>query len=108
MKYFYSHIIELEEVLVELDSIDLNEKQRMHLSALIDSSLHHLILDAVLNELHEKDKEKFLELLYKGEHDKIWEHLNGKVDNIEEKIKLVADDLKKQLRKDIKEAKEKK
>ena len=38
-------------------------------------------------------------------HDKVWKFLNQKVENIEEKIKKTADELKKELHKDIKEVK---
>ncbi len=106
-KRFYSHIIEIESVLVELDAIDLTEKQRVHLASLIDSSIHHTVLDVILSQLSDEDKKIFIDYLSRNDHEKIWEHLNEKVDNIEEKIKDAAEELKEQIKKDIKEAKEK-
>ncbi|OGE29351.1 hypothetical protein A2867_03290 [Candidatus Daviesbacteria bacterium RIFCSPHIGHO2_01_FULL_40_11] len=105
MKQFYSHLIEIESIVVELDKMDLTEEQKVHLTGLIDSSLHHTILDAVLSELSPQDKRVFLNHLQDGDHSKIWKFLNEKVDNIEDKIKTTADDLKEELKKDLKEAK---
>lgn len=95
----------MESVFIELDQLDLNDEQRHQLGSLIDANLHHTILDAILTELNPEDKKVFLEYLSKDDHDKIWEHLNSKVDNIEEKIKNAAEQLKKELDEDIKESK---
>ena len=106
-KHFYSHLIKTETIAVRLQYLDLSDEERAHLLGLIDSSLHHAILDAVLSELSEQDKKKFLEHLSTGKHDRLWDFLNGRVDNIEDKIKKAADDLSEKLHKDIDEAKEK-
>ncbi len=103
--FFYSHLIEIESIIIELDKLDLSSEQKTHLTSLIDSSLHHTILDAILSELSPQDKKVFLNRLKEDDHSKIWEFLNGKVDFVEEKIKKSADDLKKELHEDLKEAK---
>lgn len=105
MKHFYSHLIEIESIIVELDKLDLSEDQKYHLASLVDSSLRHQVLDAVLSELSDSDKRVFLQHLNEDDHTKIWKFLNDKVDNIEEKIKKAADDLKKELHNDLKKAK---
>jgi hypothetical protein len=104
MKKFYSHLIEVESLIIELDKLDLTEEQKIHLAGLVDSSLHHTVLDAVLSELSPEDKRAFLHHLNEENHNKIWQFLNSKVDNIEEKIKKAAEDLKTELKKDLKEA----
>lgn len=106
-KQFYTHLVDIESIVVELDKLDLTDKQKLHLTTLIDSTLHHHILDTVLSELSEEDKHIFLEHLSKRDHEKIWELLNSKVDRIEDKIKQAADELKQEIHKDIKEAREK-
>lgn len=103
--HFYSQIVSFEEVLVELDTLDLSADERHHLGKLVDSNLHHTVLDAILAELSDEDKERFLRLINTDQHDQIWEHLNGKVDNIEDKIKKAAAEITSQMHKDIKEAK---
>ncbi len=104
---FYTHLIEIESIIIELDKLDLSEEQKIHLTGLIDSSLHHTILDAVLSELTPSDKRVFLNHLKEGDHSKIWKFLNEKVDKIEERIKKAAGDLKNELHEDLKEAKDK-
>lgn len=104
MKYFYTHLIEIESVIEELDKMDLSKEEKMHLSQLLDSSLHHTILDAIFSQLSEKDKKVFASHLQEGKHDKIWKFLKEKIDHVEEKIRAVAKDLKEKLHKDLKEA----
>lgn len=106
MKHFYSHLIEIESIIIELDKLDLSQEQKIHLTGLIDSSLHHTVLDAVLSELSSQDKRVFLNYLKEDDHGKIWKFLNEKVDKLEEKIKKTADDLKEELKKDLKEARQ--
>lgn len=105
MKTFYTHLIEIESIIIELDKLDLSVEQKAHLTSLIDSSLHHTVLDVVLSQLNPQDKKIFLSHLQEGEHSKIWQFLNEKVDGVEEKIKKAAEDLKVQLHKDLKETK---
>lgn len=104
MRLWYSHLIEIESIIIELDKMELSKMEKLHLAHLVDSSLHQAILDAVLSKLQEQDKRKFMMHLKIGDHSKIWQFLNSKVDNIEEQIKKAAADLKSKLHKDIKEA----
>lgn len=104
MKVFYSHLIEIESIVVELDKMNLSSEEKKHLAKLVDSSLHHTILDAVFSELSESDKKAFLNHLNENDHQKIWDFLNSKVDKVEDKIKKVSEDLKLELHKDLKEA----
>lgn len=103
-KYFYTHIIDTSTLSLELGDMDLTQQERAHLISLIDSSIHHEILDLILSELNPEDKKTFLTHLASEDHDKVWKFLNEKVENIEEKIKKTAEDLKQELHKDIKEA----
>lgn len=93
-------------MLVSLDELDLSEKEKKHLAELIDSNLHHTILDAVLSELPDEEKAAFLQHLSAARHDKIWEILNQKVDKIEDKIKQTADEFLQDIRTDIKDARQ--
>lgn len=106
-KQFYSHLIEIDTVMVELDQMDLTAHEKLHLAKLADSTLHHTILNAVLDQLSEEDRQLFLRHLLRDDHDEIWQLLNQKVDKVEDRIKEVATQVKKELHQDIKEAKEK-
>lgn len=105
MKHFYSHIVETRSLQIELEQMDLSEEEKTHLLSIVESSLHHTILDAILSELSENDKRMFLQYVAEDNHDKIWNFLKVKVEGIEDKIQKAADDLKLKLHKDIKEVK---
>jgi DNA-directed RNA polymerase specialized sigma24 family protein len=105
IKHFYSYIIETDSLIAELDEMDLTEAQRSHLEALIDSSLHHTVIDAILSELSEEDKKVFLRHMHTKQYEKLWKHLHTKVEDIETKIQKAANELKKELHKDIREVK---
>lgn len=102
-KHFYSHIIDTSILSLELGEMNLTASERIHLISLIESNIHHTVLDLVLSELTESDKKIFLTHIAEENHDKIWKLLKEKTKNIEEKIKKAAEDLKKELHKDIKE-----
>lgn len=102
-QFFYSQLIEVESIIIELDKMDLSADEKLHLTQLIDSSLHHAILDAVFSELSDQDKRMLVNHLNKGDHEKIWSFLQGRIENVEDKIKKVADDLKKELHQDMRE-----
>lgn len=105
MRYFYSYLIEIESLIGALDELNLEDHHKHNLAALIDSSLHYTILDAILSELSEEDKKSFLERLSKEpESLGLMDFLNSRVDKIEDKIKSSAKQLKEQLHKEIKEA----
>ncbi len=107
-KYFYTHIVNTSTLSLELGNMDMNPSERMHLIFLIDSNIHHAVLDLILSELNPPDKKTFLTHLASEDHEKVWKFLNEKVVNIEEKIKKTAEDLKKELHKDIVEVKNEK
>lgn len=105
MKQWYSHLVKIETIIIELDTMNLSKEEKKHLAQLVDSNMHHTILNAILSHLNEADKRVLIMYLNEGNHDKIWKFLNQKIDNVEDKIKKVAQDLKHELHKDLKEAK---
>lgn len=105
MKHFYSHLIEIESVVVKLEELNLTEEQKMHLGALIDSTIHQSVLEMILSKLPESEKRIFIEKLQENSEDKkMMDFLQGKVDNIENEILQTVKELKKELNEDIKEA----
>ncbi len=102
-KYFYTHIIDTSTLSLELGNMDLSPKERMHLISLIDSNIHHEILDLILSELSPSDKKIFLTHLASEDHRKVWKFLNEKIKDVERKIKKTAEALKQKLHKDMKE-----
>ncbi len=104
MKYFYSHLIEIESLTSELDQMDLSKDEKIYLAQLADANIHQAVLDAVLSELTPQEKIIFIEDLKNDDHDKLWKLLNQRVDKIEENIKAAAQHVKKGLGEDMKEA----
>jgi uncharacterized protein YaaW (UPF0174 family) len=104
-KKFFDHLVEIDTIHLEIEELNLEEKQKEEIKKLIEDNLYHTILDAILSELTEEDKKIFLSHIVEDDHDKIWKLLNTKIENIDEKIKQAADAVKKELRKDIESTK---
>lgn len=104
MKKFYSHLIEIESITIELDKIGLAEYEKHELAGLIDSNIHNVVMDAIFSKLSESDKRNFAEIASSKDHKKIWDFLNSKTDDVEEQIKKASEDLKEKLKGDISEA----
>lgn len=104
-KRFYSHVLDTSSLTLALGEMDLSQGERKHLVELAQDNLHHAILDVVLSELSSEDKQKFLLLLSQDDQEKIWSLLTERIDHVEDKIKKTADELKKELHKDIEESK---
>ena len=102
MKYFYSHIIEFDNLHQALEEAGFEDHERKELVLIVEDSIFHIVLDTVLTELSEEDKKKFLTHLHEENHEKIWAHLKDKVGDIEEKISKAAGEFLKKLHEDIK------
>lgn len=100
-KQFYHQVIETDSLTSALSSLSLKPDEHKHLEMLIESTIHHEIINAILSELSDADKKIFLKHLASEDHTNVWDYLMKKVDNIEDKIKKAAEDLKKELHTDI-------
>ncbi len=105
MKHFYSHIIEIESIYTILDVMDLDHEEKQELIVIIESTVHHTIIDTVLSELSEKDKKIFLEHLSKENHEDLWKHLKKNIEKVEHKINRAVNILLQELHLDVQEAK---
>lgn len=106
-KHFYHKVVETSSISLALAEMDMTNDERKHLVSLVEENLHHAILDAVLSELSDRDKQEFMELFAEGKDDEVWRLLKDRTDNIEDKIKKTADELKKELHEDIETSKKK-
>lgn len=105
LKHFYSYHIETDSLILEIESLEIEEHEKKNLISLAESHIHHAIVDSILSNLAREDKKDFLKLLNSKNQEKIWKFLRGKVKNIEEKIEEAANEVKNQLFKDISEVK---
>lgn len=101
MNYFYSHLVEIDSVVLALNDLEISAEEKKRLEELAHDQLRDTIMHAILSELAEKDKKIFLSNVRYESHEKIWKHLNQKVEKIQEKIIMAAEDLKHDLHKDI-------
>ena len=100
-KHFYSNLIDLDSLESDLDLLTLSKSEKDELLELVHVHVHQTVMGAILNELNDGDKKRFLELMAEGRDEKIWEHLNNKVEKIEDKIKMAADQIKVEMKKDV-------
>lgn len=108
-KIFYDHLINIEEVIIELDQNDISIEERSEFISIIDETLHHNILDTILSNLPFEHHENFLTKFHKAPHDLdliIYLRQVSGVD-IEEKIKTKANEVKKEIISEIKKSKKK-
>lgn len=103
IRHFYSHIIETESIIIELDKLDLLQEEKKHLIELAEYNIHYAVMDTVLSELSDEDKKAVLSHVHAKKHEEIWKLLNKKINNVEEKILKSAGRVKKELLADIKE-----
>lgn len=104
-KHFYSHIVELDSVLFELNKLDISATEKRHLVELVDSNLHQAILEEILSHLTGEEKKAFLEHMAEEKYSDIWQLLEKRIDHVEDKIQQIAKEVKEELHEDIKEAK---
>lgn len=106
-KHFYTHLIEIDSVYTELDTLPLHKHEKDELIEIVHSTIHHVVIDTILSELTEEDKKTFLNHIHAENHDAIWKLLNEKTQESEKKIRLSIENLKKELHQDIDETRKK-
>lgn len=104
-KHFYSHLIEIHEIYLSISEMDLSDDERGHLMSLTEANIHATVINIILPELSSDDKKVFLKNLLANDHELTWKHLHSRVKNAHEKISQSLQSLKKELLKDIEEAK---
>jgi hypothetical protein len=104
-KYFYSHLIDSETLLIKLQVLKLTDEEREHLLEIAHDTLHHHVLDLILSKLNQEEQQQFLTMLLHEQHDEIWEHITKRIENIEDKIRSTVKELQDELHKDIEETK---
>lgn len=102
-KHFYSHLVEISDITLELADMDLTQEERVHLLSLIDANIHSAVINTVLSELSEDEKKTFLQNLVMDDHILIWTHLSRNIKDVDEKIRFTIKSLKAELIKDLRE-----
>ena len=106
-KLFFDRLIVLEEVEAEIRTSAKTQEERDELWQLVDETVHHRVLDTILDKLHHSHHEEFLEKFHKAPHDEtLLDYLKEKIgENIEEIIKNEIGTLAFELLSDLREKK---
>lgn len=104
-KHFYSHLVSLETLNIEFDTMNLSKEEKEHLLTIASSNIHFKVLDTVFSHLTTADKELLLEHMEKEDHEKTWQFLKSKIENVEEKIISSSEELMKEFLHDIQKLK---
>jgi len=86
--------------------LDMTDEQRNRIALIIQSTMHHVVVDVLLEEMHDDYKHIFLGHIANDDHEKVWDLLNQEVEKPEEKIIEAIRQLKDELILDIQEAAE--
>jgi hypothetical protein len=106
-KHFYTHLVEIDSLYISLDLLEMKDEERKELTVIIESSIHHVVLDTVLSRLSDQDKKAFLAHVAADRHEEVWSLLKTKARNIEKHIQKAVEKLKNDFHKDIKKSKTK-
>ncbi len=60
-KLFYSHLINLKEIIREINKIKLQQEDQDEIYSLVDDIIHHHVFDSLLEILPEEHHEVFIE-----------------------------------------------
>lgn len=106
-KLFYDHLIEFEEVEIELKKLELTREERHELERLIDSMVHHKVVGRILTHLSAEHHEEFLDRYHKKPYDPtLLAWINQRIeDSVEKHVKQEIQELKKELLEDIRSSK---
>ena len=99
-KTFYTHLIEIHHISLELEGTEMSEKEKNHLIKIFESAVHTSVMDHILLALPDEDHERFLKHADQENHDAIWEILNS-ISNIEEVIKTAAHAVRNEFLRDV-------
>lgn len=105
-KLFYDHLIEFEEIEIELTKFKLAGQEKEEIHQLIEESVHYRVMRRILDHLPAEHHQEFLERFHEAPyHEGVLEFLKEKVENIEELIKEEIASLKKELLEDLQTSK---
>ena len=106
LKIFYDHLVIREDVITALDAFSLDPREKEELVRLVDSHLHHHILNVILNHLPKDKHPEFMNLFIKTPHDrKLLDYLKTHISiDIESQITTHAVKVKKEILEDIRKS----
>lgn len=109
MKYFYHHLIQVEDVTSRVDTHDLGQEEKEELLDLVDQIVHKHTLNIILKHLPKDKHDHFLKKFQATPHDKqLLEYLKKEIkSDIESAIRTQAEKIKKEILSEIKKSRQK-
>lgn len=109
-KIFYDHLVMLDDIFLEIDFLELSNREKKLLKKTIDDLFHHRLFTKILDLLPKEHHEKFLVRFHSAPHN--IEHLkfleeNSQV-NITSEIVILSQKIKKEVKAEIKKHKKQK
>lgn len=98
---FYTHLISLESIHMAFDDLELHPEHREELLIILESHIHHVVLDLILSKLPEEERKQFMAHLATENHDELWNVINAHIDAAEAHIVLAVEAVKAELHADI-------
>ena len=68
-KVFYDHLLLLNEVFVEIETLEIPESEKKQLKNLVDETAHHEVLTFILDTLPQPHHEEFLTRFHQAPFD---------------------------------------
>ena len=89
MKYIFEEIIKTEDLFIKIEQHFEVESEREHMKNVVRNTLHHQLVDLILDELnHEQRLEFLIEIEDEEKHPSLLERLREWVEGFEEKLHL--------------------
>ena len=104
MKLFYDHLVIIDEVFEEVETLSISDSEKSTLKKLIDEMAHHAVLTHILDLLPRSHHEEFLERFHVAPHDlSIIQYLEKKIEkDIHAEIAAISRKLKEEIRTEFK------
>lgn len=96
-----SQFAKIESLLGELDRLGLTQEEQSRVLELVDEIFQHRLLSEVLNEFESEEKIRFLELLDQGSGEEIVGFIKTRVVNVEDRIKIIVEEIHSHVIEDI-------
>lgn len=91
MTYIFEKIINTGEIFIIIESHFDDPDEQEHIKTLVRDTIHHKLVDMVLDELEEENKALFLKDIDNEEkHQSLLDQLKSWIENFEEKLHLKA------------------
>jgi hypothetical protein len=98
MKYIFEGIIETDQVLIKIDAVSETDDDREYLTTLVKDTLHHKIVDLILDELDEEKRLFFIAHLDdESKHLTLLSKLSEWIKDFEYKVVTTAKNAEKEL-----------